>query len=166
MINLKDVKRLEISLAILLMFIPLILKLSENLAFRDSISNYAYSTVSHVFVLLLTLSGSLFLYNGIFFKRHWYNSLLGISLFGVALTPHLEFKILHYLFATIFFLGSIISIGLSSNIAFRGFKFLISGIVLFALSLHFAFNLFSLLIAEWIGIVPISTHFIVKSYNN
>lgn len=163
--NSKDIKRLEISIAFLMIFIPLILKLIENKPFRSSISDYAYSDYSYWFVFLLTLAGSLFLFNGIGYKRHWYNSVLGGSLFGVVLFPHLDYSLLHYFFAIIFFIGSILSIGLSSNIAFRNFKFLISGIILMGLLLHFIFNLFSLLFAEWIGIIPISIHFIIKSYS-
>ena len=160
--NLKDVKRLEVSVAFLLIFIPLILKLFDG-TWRPSISDYAYSHFNYLFVFLLTLAGSMFLYNGIGYKRHWYNGILGISLFGVVLTPYLDYSIMHYIFATIFFIGSVLSIGLSSNIAFKNFKYFISGIILISLILHFAFNLFNLLIAEWIGIIPIATHFILKS---
>ena len=161
--NSKDIKRLEVSLAFIMAFIPLILKVIENKPFRQSISDYAYSDVSQWFYFLIVLSGSLFLFNGIGYKRHWYNVVLGISLFGVALTPHLDYPIWHYIFATTFFIGSVLSIGFSSNIAFRNFKFVVCGLVVLGLTLHFAFNFFSLLVAEWIGIVPISTHFIIKS---
>lgn len=162
--NSKDIKRLETSVALILMFVPLILKVIEGNSFRSSISNYAYSEFDYIFAFLLTLAGSLFLWNGIGYKRHWYNGILGLSLFGIVLTPHLDYQILHYFFAGLFFIGSILSIGLSSNIAFRGFKYVISLIVILALTLHFVFDLFSLLFAEWIGIIPIATHFIIKSF--
>lgn len=161
--NSKDIKRLEVIVAILLIFLPLILKIIEGERYRESISDYAYSHFNYIFAFLLTIAGSLFLWNGIGYKRHWYNGILGVSLYGVVLTPHLDYPILHYTFASIFFLGSILSIGLSSNIAFRGFKFVISGLVFLGLALHFLFNVFSLLVAEWIGIIPIATHFIIKS---
>ncbi len=160
--NIKDVKRLEVLVAFLLIFIPIILRLFDG-TWRPSISDYAYSEFNYLFAFLLTLAGSMFLYNGVGYKRHWYNGILGISLFGVTLTPHLDYPFFHYIFASIFFIGSILSIGLSSNIVFRSFKYFVSGIVLIGLTLHFVFNLFSLLVAEWIGIVPIATHFIIKS---
>lgn len=163
--SIKNIKRLEITLALLLVFIPLILKFIDG-NWRPSISNYAYSSASDVFVMLLTLSGALFVYNSVWNKRHWYNLILGFSLIGVAVTPHLDFPVSHYLFASIFFIGSIVSIGLSTNKWLRNFKYLVSGIILLGLIFHFAFNLFSLLFAEWIGIVPISFHFIVKSIKN
>ena len=160
--NAKDIKRLEVTLAALLMFTPFVLRLLDGY-YRLSISNYAYSQYDYVFAMLLTLAGALFIYNGLGFKRHWYNFILGISLLGVVLTPHLDYPLLHYTFASVFFVGSVSAIGLSSNVAFRGFKFLVSGIVTIALVLHFICGAFSLLVAEWIGIVPISTHFIIKS---
>lgn len=160
--NIKDIKRLEVTLALLLMFTPLILRLLDG-NYRISISNYAYSQFNYVFAMLLTLAGALFIYNGLGFKRHWYNFILGISLLGVVLTPHLDFPLYHYTFASVFFVGSVAAIGLSSNIVFRGFKFLVSGIITTALLFHYTFGIFSLLFAEWIGIIPISTHFIIKS---
>jgi hypothetical protein len=162
--NAKDIKRLEITLAVLLMFVPLILRLTDGF-WRLSISNYAYSNSNYVFVMLLTLAGTMFIYNGLGFKRHWYNGVLGVSLLGVVLTPHLDYPICHYFFATTFFFGSVLAIGLSSNVAFRGFKYLVSAIVMLGLIMHFAFGTFSLLVAEWIGIIPISIHFIIKSIN-
>ena len=162
--NVKDIKRLELTVALILVFTPLILKLLEDVAYRPSISNYAYSSINYVFVFLLTLAGSLFLWNSIGYKRHWYNSFLGVSLFGVALTPHLDFPVAHYAFAGCFFISSILSISLSSNVAFKNFKYIASFIIALALILHFAFNLFSLLVAEWLGIIPITLHFILKTF--
>jgi hypothetical protein len=162
--NAKDIKILEIGLAIILMLTALILNICTGV-WLSSISAYAYSSCDYVYVFLLTLAGTLFIYNGIGYKRHWYNVILGISLCGVALTPYLDYKTLHYLFAGTFFLGSVLAIGLSSNVAFRGFKYLVSAIVLIGLIMHFALGSFSLLVAEWIGIIPISIHFIIKSIN-
>lgn len=93
--NKKDIMKLEISLAILLMFVPIILRLFDG-SWRDSISNYAYSEYDYVFAMLLTLAGALFIYNGLGFKRHWYNVGLGFSLIGVVLTPHLNYPLIHY----------------------------------------------------------------------
>lgn len=162
--NKKDVKRLEVILAIILMFVADILAFIEGY-YRESISDYAYSEYSYIFNMLLTIAAMMFIYNGVGYKRHWYNAILGASLLGVVLTPHLDFKILHYTFASIFFLGSIASISLSSNIAFRGFKFIISGIALGAILSHVIWGSFTILEVERIGIIPFAIHFIVKSYS-
>ena len=160
--NAKAIKRLEVSLACLLPLIVLVMRLLDGY-FRTSISNYAYSEYSYVYVFMLTLGGSMFLYNGTANQKHWYNIVLGISLFGVALTPHKDFMLLHYFFAGTFFLGSILAIGLSTSLWLRDWKYLVAGIAFLGLLFHFAFGYFSLLVAESIGLVPFSFHFIVKS---
>ena len=158
----KSVRILEISLAVLLLFMPLILRLIDG-TWRSSISDYAYSNYSYVYVFLLTLAGTTFIYNGVGYKRHWYNIILGTALFGIALTPYKEYSNIHYASASVFFLGSIVAISLSSSVLFKTFKYIVSAIIATALLLHLAFNLFSLLTSEYMGIVPIATHFIVKS---
>lgn len=162
--NQNSIKTLEIGLAILLNFVPLILFWTDG-SWRSSISDYAYSRFSYIFCLLLTLAGSTFLFNGFFFKRHWYNIILGASLFGIVLTPHNEFGTLHYVFASVFFVGSVLAIQLSSNQNFRLSKNLFSGVISLALLAHFVLGWYSLLVAEWIAILPISVHFISKSIN-
>ncbi len=163
--NQNRVKTLEISLAIFLNFVPLILFWTDG-SWRSSISNYAYSRFSYVFCLLVTLAGSLFLFNGFFFKRHWYNIIIGTALFGIVLTPHNDFNVLHSVFASIFFFGSVLAIQLSSNHRFILSKTLFSGAISLALLAHFLFGWYSLLVAEWIAILPISVHFISKSINH
>ncbi|EKT4545816.1 hypothetical protein AAIP58_000107 [Flavobacterium psychrophilum] len=161
--NEKDIKRLEVTLAVSLMLIPLINRLIEGV-WLPSISAYVDSKV--IVGLLsfeLGIAGALFIYNGVGFKRHWYNVLLGLSLWGVAIFHYKTHNYIHNACAIIFFLGSILAIGLSSNIAFRGFKYFVSAITVIGLVLHFAFNLFSILTVEWIEIIPIATHFILKS---
>lgn len=163
--NQNSIKTLEISIAILLNFVPLILFWCDG-SWRSSISDYAYSRISYIFCLLLTLAGSTFFFNGFFFKRHWYNIILGAALFGVVLTPHNEFKVLHYVFASVFFFGSVLAIQLSSNKHFRTSKTILSAIISLALLAHFALGWYSLLVAEWVAILPISVHFISKSINH
>jgi hypothetical membrane protein len=158
----KSVRILEISLAVLLLFMPLLLRLIDG-TWRDSISDYAYSNYSYCYVFLLTLAGTTFVYNGVGYNRHWYNIILGISLYGIALSPHKDYYFIHFASATIFFAGSILAISLSSSILFKTFKYIVSAIIATALILHLQFNLFSLLTAEFIGIIPIATHFIIKS---
>lgn len=157
-------KILEIILAGILSLNPLILFSFEGF-WRSSISDYAYSQYSYVFVFLVTLSGALFLFNGFGFQRHWYNIILGVCLFGVSITPYKDFKTAHYVFAGAFFLGSILAIQLSSDKRFRLQKNLISIPIIIGLLAHYFFGWWSLLVAEWVSIVPISVHFILKSIN-
>ena len=92
---------LYITKAIFLLFMPLILIVVSGTA-RLSISDYAYSDYNYVYVMLLTIAGTLFINNGITSSK-LYNSILGLSLLGVALTPHLDYPILHYFFTGLFF---------------------------------------------------------------
>lgn len=157
-------KILELTLAVILNFVPLILFWVDG-TWRTSLSDYAYSPYAYVFVFLITLGGAMFMFNGFGFQRHWYNIILGVALFGIVLTPHRDFSTMHYVFAGVFFVGSILAIQFSSDKRFRLQKNLISLPIAFSLVMHFAFGWVSLLIAEWIGIVPISIHFILKSIN-
>ena len=160
-----SVKKLEVSLALLLAFVPLILRIITGY-WDKSVSDYAYSNANNVLCCLLTISSVLFVYNSAYNNKHWYNTILGLSLLGVALFPNRDFPIIHYVFASIFFVGSIATTSLSSSIFLKNTKYVLSAIISIALILHFIFNLFSLLVAEWIGIIPISFHFIVKSLKN
>ncbi|MCT4698095.1 DUF7103 family protein [Tenacibaculum haliotis] len=144
--------------AMLLLFMPLILILVSG-EVRSSISNYVYSDSIAVFIMLLTIASTLFINNGITDSK-WYNVILGLSLTGVALTPHLDYSFLHYTFAIIFFLGSVFVMIFYSSEKQRIYKIIAGAIVVLAMLGTFLFNWYSLLIAEWIGLVPICIHFI------
>lgn len=160
----KKIKIYEITTGSLLFFIPLILATVDGW-FRPSISNYAYSNYSQIFVCLLTLGGCLFLFNALVNNKHWYNFLIGIALIIIGITPHLDFPVIHYVASGIFFLASLLAIPLSSSKKYIKIKFAISGFCIGILGLHFITGVYSLLIAEWVAILPISTHFIIKSIN-
>lgn len=160
--KLNRVQVFETFIASLLMFTPFILKMMDGY-YRTSISDYAYSEYSFVFVGLLAKAGMLFIFNYVLNEKHWYNLILGISIIGVAFTPYLDYPLPHYIFAGVFYVGSVLAISLSSNQFLSTWKYLISAIISIALILHFAFVVFSLLTAEWIGLIPISIHFIIKS---
>ena len=158
----KRLLKLELILTGLLIFFPLILILITN-QIRSSISDYAYSNESEWFVFLLTIASSLFVTNGSLFNKHWYNIILGISLAGVALTPHLDLPIIHTILAAIFFLGSIYVMIHFSSPEQRIYKIITGALIALAMLGHFLLNFYSLFWAEWIGIIPISLHFIGES---
>ena len=95
--------RYEIWIVVLLILMPLILIAFDNGNTRGSISNYVYMTNNQVFYFLLFLAASMFGNNGALWLKN-YNILLGVFLAGVALTPHLQFPIIHQLFAALFLL--------------------------------------------------------------
>ena len=161
---LKRIITLEIAVASLLLLMPLILFLVTG-EWRSSISNYAYSDESYWFVLLMTLAGFLFIFNGVIRAKKFYNIALGAMLLIIAVTPHLSFPIVHYSAAIQFFMGSVIVMIAYSSKGQRWFKIIAGAIIIIALLVHFLFNTYSLLVAEWIGMVPISLHFIGESLN-
>lgn len=159
---LKRITKLEVILSVLLVFMPLILIAFTN-EVRTSISNYAYSSAEHVFAMLLSIAASMFIVNGTAHRQKWYNILLGCTLIGVIMTPHLDYSLLHYTFAGLFFLGSVFVMIYFSSAKQRLIKIIAGTIILIGLCGHFTTNIYSLFYAEWIGLFPIAIHFIGES---
>ncbi len=131
---------------------------------RDSISDYAYSSVDNLFSGMLWLASSMFCYNAMYTDKK-YNWFIAISLLGVSLTDHIEFPTIHYIFASLFFIGSIFVMVVFSSVKQRVFKIYIGAVIIIALLGYFSFRWYSLLVAEWICLLPISIHFIGESLN-
>lgn len=158
----KRLTKLEIILSTLLFFIPLILIVCTG-EIRTSISNYAYSNLSYLFATLLSIAATMFIFNGTAYNSRWYNIILGCSLIGVALTPHQNLPVLHYFFASLFFLGSVFCMIFFSSKSQRNLKLIAGAIIIIGLIGHFWFKWYSLFWAEWIGILPICIHYIGES---
>ena len=158
----KRLTKLHVILAIILLFTPLVLILATG-EVRSSISNYAYSSMNHLFATLLTIAGTMFIFNGTAYNTRWYNIVLGLSLIGVALTPHYDFPILHYTFAVIFFLGSVVVMIAFSSKAQQPLKVYFGSLIIIGLLGHFWLNWYSLFWAEWIGMLPITIHYLGES---
>ena len=159
------IQKLEVFLALFLVLMPLFLIILTG-EVRTSISDYAYSSHANYFVVLLSLASMLFIYNGWVKCRHWYNIILGLSLLGVAVTPHKEFEVTHYLCASIFFIGSVLTMVIFSSAKQRLFKMIAGALIIWVLAMALLpVKLFSLLTAEWIGLIPISIHFIGETLN-
>jgi hypothetical protein len=156
-------RKIETIKATFLIFIPLIL-ISASGETRESISDYIYSDVRDLFVGLLSFAAAMFIYNGVV-NNKWYNIALGFSLVAISLTPHYDLPIMHYASAGLFFLGSIVVMIFYSSAKQRIYKIIAGFFIILAMSLHFVFDTFSLLIAEWIGLIPISLHFILETNN-
>lgn len=158
----KRLMTLEIVLSSLLIITPGILIWLDG-AIRSSISNYAYSSKSEWFVFLITLAVSMFIYNGTAWKTKWYNIVLGITLAGIVLTPHLEYKTIHLVFAIIFFAGSVFVMIYFSSKKQRLFKIIAGVFLSLGIAGFYVFEWYSLFWAEWIGMLPICIHFIGES---
>ena len=119
-------KYFERLIALFCIFMPLFLWLADGLSmhpFRPSISNYVYMDHSYVFGMLLCIAAMLFIFNGaVYYKNEphlhiskhgrWYNIVLGFSLLGVICFRHIEYTIIHNIFAGIFFIGNAVVTGI------------------------------------------------------
>ena len=158
---LKLFTKLQVIQAIAFLFIPFVLWI-VNGELLNSVSAYAYYTPM-TFAFSLTLAGSLFVNDGIITKSRWYNYIIGFYLFGVVLFPHLDFPVIHYIFAGIFFLGSTFNMVFFSSNKERFIKIVVAVISIFGLCGCFLLNWYSIFWAEFIGMIPISIHYVLEA---
>ena len=126
-----------------------------------SISAYAYHSPM-TFALSLTMAAQLFINDGIISKNRWYNYIIGLSLFGVVLFPHLDYTIIHYSFAGIFFVGSLFNMIFFAKVRNRFIMTMIVLLTLFGMAGCFIFNWYSIFWAEFIGMIPISLVYVTN----
>ncbi len=170
--NNRDKKLNIITIVILCFVFPILILTTWEV--RPSISNYAYSEYNHFFVMLLTFAGSVFIFNGTQDDKHqigkykanskWYNIVTGLSLIGVAITPHLDYPILHFSCAGLFFLSGAVNMVLFSSTKQRWFKSLGASVIIISLLGSFVFN-YSLAIAEQIALLPIALNLLGEITN-
>ncbi|PIB39349.1 hypothetical protein [Maribacter sp. 4G9] len=183
--------KLERFIAAVLIFTPAILYWADlgcRDTFRDSISNYYFMWAGHWFGSLLTLAAALFIYNG---AQHMsaqkekqplvkkaksrfgkgYNIIFGVALFGVLFFDHITFKWTHYIFASIFFVGCALAMILTRETRINTLGDVLGVLTLVFLGFHLLLeyvvwkdhNPFTLLWAEWIGLILIAIYFIAES---
>ena len=180
-------------IAAVLTLTPLVLFLTDTCPstqgqFRTSISNYVFMPESYWFGSLLALAGALFIFNG---AQHMsaqqedeadkrraksrfgkgYNILFGVALFGVIYFDHVHHTWLHYIFASIFFVGCALAMILTTDTEINTLGNVLGVLTLVVLGVHFLLeyvvwkdhNPFTLLWAEWIGLILIAIYFIAES---
>jgi hypothetical protein len=128
----------------------------------DSISAYAHATPMP-FAFSLTLAGSLFINDGIITQERWYNYIVGFSLFGVILFTNTAYPVTHYIFASIFFLGSLFNMVFFSSDRERLIKSFVVVGAMVGLFGGFFLNWYSIFWAEFIGMIPISVHYVLEA---
>ena len=129
---------------------------------RTSISDYAYSEYNFFYIFFITMIGSIFFYDGYLYKKRYYNIILGVSLWGISLTPYKQYEILHFIFSFIFFIGSVFFILLKIKSKYIYIRIFLSVILLLSILLYKPFNLITLFWAECIGILPILLNYILE----
>ena len=156
--------KLERNLAAVCMFVPLILIIFDSGAVRDSISAYYDMAEAQYFYVPLTMGAMLFIINGVVKHQHSYNTILGVALMGVVLFDHdgQYSKIIHFLSAGVFFLGSAFVILKYSSKKELWFKCVLVAIIVGALG-AWVLGFISLFWAEWVSLIIIALHYILES---
>jgi len=140
---------------------------------RSSISDYVYMRHSYVFGMLLTTAAMLFIFNGAVYFRNeerlqvrkagkWYNVILGISLLLVIVFPYKQYRIPHYFFAGIFFLGNAFVIGKYHRPKYRVISNLLAWLTAAFIAIG-ALKILSLLWGEWLSLAVIGVHLILEA---
>jgi|TARA_R110001606_G_scaffold79147_1_gene182922 phosphatidylserine synthase len=171
--------KLERFIAVVLIFTPLLLYLADDCTTMELRDSYWFGS-------LLTLAGALFIYNG---AQHMsvqkneylaavesrfgkgYNIIFGLALFGVLFFNHVDYKVVHYSFAIIFFVGCALAMLLTKETPLKRLGDFLGVLTLLSLGIHFLLsyvvgeenNSFTLLWAEWLGLFLIAIYFIVES---
>jgi hypothetical protein len=150
--------KFEIITGILCILLPFILILTNGSTLH-SISAYAYSPVSYIFVFLLTLAATLITIVGVRQNKKliW---AMGIALMIVPLTPAQEFPIIHMLSAGLFFVGVAVDILVDTQKLNKYRIFLVVAIAL-SFGTHFAFDWISLFWAESIALIIFGSNFLL-----
>lgn len=116
--------RYEQVLALLLMGIPcLLLMFGDNtplttecsasessVGCRDSISAFYDMAREPLFSMPLTIAAFMFFSNAVLRNEHWWNAFAGLALAGLVLFDHDDFDLVHGIFATAFFLITMLTV--------------------------------------------------------
>ena len=164
MSNYTNFRDLKTSQAIGFLLIPVVLYMVNDFKLEKSISEFA-NHIPLTFGFLLTLSGAVFFYDGYVDRKRWFNTIIGIGLFGVVLFLNTDCPILHYSFATVFFLGSIFNMVRYSSKEQRLFKIFIGIFIILGMLGHYILGYYSLFWAEWLGMLPISVHYVLELHD-
>ena len=138
---------------------------------KDSISAYyAMSDPKNLwaFYFPLTVAAFMFIVNGVIKPKYWYNIYLGVMLSGVILFNHVDFKIIHPIFAILFFVGNfIVVLVVKTGFFKKPIAELFFDMSLIAIAILFVilfgFHVINLFYLEWISFAMIAIHFFLLS---
>jgi formate hydrogenlyase subunit 3/multisubunit Na+/H+ antiporter MnhD subunit len=148
---------------LLLFFIPAILYFCVG-EVQKSISSYVY-TCPLVFSSLLSIGAWAYFNKGFVSYKSRFDIIIGLSLFGVIFTPCNDYFIIHYIFATIFFLGNTFNIMYFCKKEHRKYMILLGLTILLGMTGHFILHAYNLYWAEWIGLLPMTVNYILEGLN-
>ncbi|MBN1757599.1 MAG: hypothetical protein JW863_04740 [Chitinispirillaceae bacterium] len=160
--GIREFSKLERILAAVCVFTPLLLVLGDNFTVRDSISAYFNMEKSVLFYVPLTVTFMLFLVNGMIKGKTWYNTALGVALAGLVLFNCIEYFLLHFIFAALFFLGNAAVIVIYTPKKELWFKIVLVAVIALSLGAWLV-KVLPLFWAEWISLSIIALHYLLES---
>lgn len=158
--TLKSLIKIELLLSIMFFWTPILLFIFQD-KMLNSISDYAYSDISYLYLLSLILCGLLYMIDGVVYNVRRYNIVLGICLICVAIFPPIEWRFTHNTFAIIFFLGNSFIVTYYSTVVSKQFK-LVASLIIFITLLIFFFGFINLFMTETVGLFIISFFMFIR----
>lgn len=156
----KSVIKVELFLSITLCLLPILLPVTSG-QLLNSISQYASSEASWLYVVMLSLISILLIYDGFKDKTRRFNIALGISLLGVVSFPVSEYRLLHDIFAILFFLENVTVLTYFSKIFSKTLKIFLTIVTGIVLTLFFL-GYITLFTAEAIGVMFLGIFFFMR----
>ena len=164
---------LERIIALTLLFFPFLLIAVDGWPKegKDSISAYYVMNDQKnlwAFYFPLSIAAFMFIVNGVIKHKSWYNIYLGVMLSGVILFNHIDFQIIHYIFAIPFFIGNFIVVFVVKTGFFEkpiAELFFDGALIVIAIlsAILFVFDVINLFYLEWISFAMIAIHFFLLS---
>lgn len=158
--------RLERVLAAVLVLTPLLLVAADSgpETVRGSISSYHDVAHPEAYFLPLAVAAMLFVVNGVLKSGHWYNSVLGTSLFVLLAFDHDgTSRDLHLVGAAGFFVGNVAVMALASRGKNPAQVVSLATTVLAVVGLCALTDWFTVFWAEWVSLTVIAAHYILDT---
>lgn len=157
----KQFVKLERGLAVFLAATPFLLIGFDTWDIRPSISAYYDMEASVAFYVPFTVAAMLFVVNGVLKHKHFYNIILGVALFGIIVLNHDDFRIFHFGFVFVFFVGNAVVILLSETRALSKIGILVAALLLFFTAV--AFDGWKVFWLEWASLAVIATNYVLDT---
>lgn len=152
--------KIELILCISFFIIPVVLPFMEG-TFLPSISDYVTSTQLITYNILLLNASFLMMIDGYIYKTRRYNVVFGILLCGVVAFPVNDHRVIHDIFAVLFFLGNAYITTYHSKLITKLRKNIFLSIISICLTLVFTGQI-TLYFAEAVGMFILSYFMFIR----
>jgi hypothetical protein len=162
--KIKSLIKLELILGFLFLLIPFLLPITSGVLLA-SVSAYAHASNANVFIISLIILGYLIIVDGIIDNTRRYNIILGVLLLLVVAFPVGNYRLIHDLFAILFFIGNAFIITWHSKLIIKWLKLSLFALITITIGAFFM-NFISLFIAEALGFLLLSFFMFLRYYKS